>query len=104
MLRSLIKKIFGKLSQTYFYRRRRLALVFRHISIFCSIPNIWKPKTVNEIVLKKLLFDRDPKLTLFADKIKVRDLAKQKESPLEIVYKFQCQIISTLFLPSLTLK
>ena len=78
MLRSLIKKIFGKLSQTYFYRRRRLALVFRHISIFCSIPNIWKPKTVNEIVLKKLLFDRDPKLTLFADKIKVRDFVVER--------------------------
>lgn len=42
------------------------------------MPNLINPKTFNEKVLRKLLFDRDPKLTLFADKYLVRDYVKSK--------------------------
>jgi hypothetical protein len=61
-----------------FYKRRRLGLLCRYIAQFGRFPNLFIPKTFNEIILKKLLFDRDPRLTLFADKIAVRAYVQER--------------------------
>ena len=41
-------------------------------------PNLSSPNTFNEKVLHRMLFDRRPILTTFADKLAVRDYVKQK--------------------------
>lgn len=47
-------------------------LVGRYVRHFRKLPRLRRPRTFQEHVLAKLLFDRDPKLTLFADKYAVR--------------------------------
>ncbi|MCX5700300.1 MAG: ATP-grasp fold amidoligase family protein [Candidatus Omnitrophica bacterium] len=42
------------------------------------MPNLINPQTLNEKILLKMLFDRNPKLTLFADKFLVRDFVKSR--------------------------
>lgn len=37
-----------------------------------------RPKTLNEKILRKMLFDRNPRLTLFADKFLVRNYVRSK--------------------------
>jgi hypothetical protein len=55
-----------------------LMLVARYVARFRRMPNLWRPSTFNEHVLAKLLFDRDPRLTLFADKVAVREFVRQR--------------------------
>ncbi len=45
---------------------------------FGKFPNLIKPKTFNERLIFKMLFDRNPKLTMFADKYLVRRFVEQK--------------------------
>ncbi len=47
-------------------------LVGRYIHVYGRIPHLVRPRTFTEHVLVKLLFDRDPRLALFADKLAVR--------------------------------
>jgi hypothetical protein len=47
-------------------------LVARYVRTFRELPRLSRPRTFNEKLLVKLLVDRDPKLTLFADKFAVR--------------------------------
>ncbi|MEA2660958.1 MAG: hypothetical protein QOH08_530 [Chloroflexota bacterium] len=47
-------------------------LLARYVRNFRRPPRLLRPRTFNEHVLVKLIFDRDPKLTLFADKLAVR--------------------------------
>ena len=42
------------------------------------MPNLMMPETFNEKLLHKMLFDRDHKLTLFADKYLVRDFVRSR--------------------------
>lgn len=53
-------------------------LVARYVARFRRVPNLLRPRTFNEHVLVKLLFDRDPLLTLFADKFAVRDFVRER--------------------------
>jgi TupA-like ATPgrasp len=53
-------------------------LVARYIRIFRRVPNMRHPRTFNEHVLAKLLFDRDPRLRLFADKFGVRAFVEDR--------------------------
>lgn len=55
-----------------------LRCIYRYIRRFGRIPNLIAPGTLNEKILRKMLFDRDKKLTLFADKLLVRDLVKAR--------------------------
>jgi hypothetical protein len=47
-------------------------LILRYVRHYRRLPRLVRPRTFNEHLLVKLLFDRDPKLTLFADKFAVR--------------------------------
>ncbi|MEK6206490.1 MAG: ATP-grasp fold amidoligase family protein [Chloroflexota bacterium] len=59
--------------RTFLWRHLpRVMLVARYVRHFGRLPRILRPQTFNERVLVKLLFDRDPRLTLFADKFAVR--------------------------------
>jgi hypothetical protein len=53
-------------------------LVARYVRNFGRLPNLRRPRTFNEHVLVKLLFDRDPRLTIFADKFAVRGFVKDR--------------------------
>lgn len=53
-------------------RLPRAMLVGRYVRVFRRLPRLLRPRTFTENVLVKLLFDRDPKLALFADKFAVR--------------------------------
>ena len=52
-------------------------LILRYVRHFRRLPRLLRPRTFTEHVLVKLLFDRDPKLTLFADKFAVRRYVAQ---------------------------
>jgi hypothetical protein len=73
-----LRKFFHKITWRYFYKKRRFGLICRYIALFGKIPNLILPRTYNEILLKKLLFDRNPQLTLIADKVKVRDFVIER--------------------------
>jgi hypothetical protein len=53
-------------------------LLARYIHRFRRVPNLWHPRTFNEHVLVKMIWDRDPRLTFFADKVAVRDYVRAK--------------------------
>lgn len=53
-------------------------LVLRYIRVFRRVPRLVRPRTFTEHLLVKLLVDRDPKLTLFADKFTVRAYVSKK--------------------------
>jgi hypothetical protein len=53
-------------------------LVARYARIFRRWPKLRNPQTFNEHILSKLLFDRDPRLTLFADKLAVREYVRER--------------------------
>jgi hypothetical protein len=53
-------------------------LLARYLRHFRRIPRLWQPKRFTEHLLVKLLFDRDPKLKLFADKYAVRSYVAQR--------------------------
>jgi hypothetical protein len=42
------------------------------------IPNLIYPKTFNDKLCRRMLFDRDPQMTLFADKCSVRDFVRER--------------------------
>src|SRR5262249_44431540 len=88
MIRSIVRKILGAkpLYRVCVPARRALAsqippLVSRPIfyyRTFGRIPNLIRPRTFNEKVLYKSLFDRRPLIGLFADKYQVRDYVRKK--------------------------
>jgi len=47
--------------------------VGRYIRYFGRLPHLLRPRTFSDKLLVRLLFDRDPRLTFFADKVAVRD-------------------------------
>jgi len=53
-------------------------LIARYIHYVRRVPRLRNPRTFTEKVLHKMLFDRDPRLTLFADKVAVRDFVKAR--------------------------
>ena len=55
-----------------------LAGIRRHRRIFGVWPNLLHPTTFNEHCLHGLLFNRDPRLTLLADKVQVRQLVAER--------------------------
>jgi hypothetical protein len=57
-------------------RWRTYYLIKRYRQIFGRWPRIIYPKTFNEKILVKLLTDRNPERTIYADKLLVRDLIK----------------------------
>lgn len=52
---------------------RSLYMVWRFYMKLGYLPNVLAPRTLNEKVLAKMLFDRTPQLRVVADKIAVRD-------------------------------
>jgi hypothetical protein len=59
-----------------FFPASKCIKTYKHV--FGRLPNVIKPKTFNEKILRKMLFDRNPRLTLFADKFLVRDFVKSR--------------------------
>ncbi len=53
-------------------------LVARYVSYFRRLPRFAQPRTFTEKLLIRLLFDRDPRLITFADKVAVRDYVNAK--------------------------
>ncbi len=53
-------------------------LIQRYVRQFRRLPRLWRPRTFTEHVLAKVLFDRDPKLTRFADKYAVRSYVAER--------------------------
>jgi len=56
----------------------RAMLLTRYIHRFREVPNVRHPRTFTEHVLVRMLFDRDPRLALFADKLSARGYAKAR--------------------------
>ena len=53
-------------------------LILRYVRHYRRLPRLVRPRTFTEHVLVKLLFDRDPKLMLFADKFAVRGYVAER--------------------------
>jgi hypothetical protein len=53
-------------------------LVGRYIRYFGRLPPLFRPRTFTEKMLVRLLFDRTPRLTFFADKLAVRDYVRDR--------------------------
>jgi len=56
----------------------RAMLLTRYIHRFHEVPNLTRPRTFTEHLLVRMLFDRDPSLALFADKLAARAYAKAR--------------------------
>jgi len=56
----------------------RAMLLARYMYRFRQVPNLMRPRTFTEHVLVRMLFDRDPRLALFADKLTARAYAKAR--------------------------
>src|SRR5205807_9988820 len=56
----------------------RAMLLTRYIHRFRQVPNLWRPRGFTEHLLVRMLFDRDPRLALFADKLTARAYAKAR--------------------------
>ena len=52
--------------------------LMRYRSTFGRFPNVIFPKTYNEKIQRRMLFDRNPRLTLFSDKFLVRDYVRSR--------------------------
>ena len=52
--------------------------VFRYGRIHRTIPNLIRPKTFNEKVLHRIVFEREPWMTMVADKYRVRDYVRER--------------------------
>ena len=52
--------------------------VGRYIRYFGRLPHLLRPRTFTDKLLVRLLFDRDPRLTFFADKVAVRDYVSER--------------------------
>jgi len=48
----------------------------RYRDTFGRLPNVIRPRTFNERIQRKILFDRNPRLALFADKLRVREYVR----------------------------
>lgn len=70
----IIKPLMGRLLQ--FLPQLNALNSYRYQ--FGRMPNLINPITFNERIIKKMIFDRDPKLPLFADKYRVRDYVSKK--------------------------
>lgn len=56
---------------------------------FCYIHLYWpdfdKPKTISEKIWNRMLYDRDPRLTLVSDKLRVREYVSEKEGSKHLI-------------------
>lgn len=71
MLKNLYRLIISKLPKKY-----RLALTY--FRVFGVFPNIENPQNFNEKVLNRILYDKDSRFSLLADKYNVREYIKEK--------------------------
>ena len=85
MIRHIAKKIPGARkaywSVTQAISRHTPPVVTRvraYYRTFGRIPSLYQPRTFNEKILYKSLFDRRPLIGIFADKFRVRDYVKNK--------------------------
>jgi hypothetical protein len=53
-------------------------VISHYKKVFGKTPDLKNPKTINEFIAKRKVYDRDPLLTLCADKFKVREYVKEK--------------------------
>jgi len=77
-LKEILKPIVKLPLQFCFKTFPELKCIDRYRLKFGRLPNLITPQTFNEKLLLKKLFDRNPKLTLFADKYLVRDFVKSR--------------------------
>lgn len=56
----------------------KLAILYHFVSRHGYAPSLRNPKTFNEWLNRKILFDRNPLLTLTTDKLAVRDYVRQR--------------------------
>ena len=52
--------------------------VYRYARIHRTIPNLLRPRTFNEKVLHRIVFERRPWMTMVADKYRVRDYVRER--------------------------
>ena len=77
-IKKVLKFIFKPFLPICFKVIPESANIIYYRRVFRRLPNLVKPKTFNEKIIHKIVFDRNPKLTLFADKFLVRDFVKSK--------------------------
>lgn len=70
------KKMLKLIPGPLFPHRLKAILVYRRE--FGRMPALLNPRTFNEKILRKRLFDRNPKLTLFADKLLARGFVESR--------------------------
>lgn len=105
-IQKILKDILRPLWRVYFDTiYARILAINKHRRTFGRMPNLISPKTFNDKILCKMLFDRDPKLTLFADKLLVRDFVRSRlggDEHLTKLYGFvdNASEISNLNLPN----
>ena len=75
----------------------------RYMNTFGHFPNFINPKTFNEKVERKILFDRNPMLAVFADKLRVREYVTSKLGDDECLTKLYAVVASPSDIGRLTL-
>ncbi len=70
----------------------RLRVALLYFRIFKKLPNLDNPKTINEKILRRIFFEKDPNFTFYADKFAVRayiaeNIGEQYLVPLVAVYE-----------------
>jgi len=59
----------------------RAELERRYQKAFGRLPNIESPRSFNELMLCRILYDRDPRLRIICDKLAVRDFIREHAGP-----------------------
>ena len=77
-METLLRELRGALRVLVWRSFPRGMLLTRYIRRFRQLPNLRHPRTFKEHLLVKMLFDRDPRLTLFADKLTAREYVNVK--------------------------
>jgi len=88
--RMFLVKIYRSFTQRLDARKRSLLVrlqdkifpaskvIFEYRRVFKRMPDLLSPGTFNEKIIRKMIFDRDDRLTIFADKFLARDFVRSK--------------------------
>jgi len=63
----------------------RAELERRYLSIFGCLPSVDAPSGFNDWMLRRILYDRDPRLRTICDKLAMRDFVRERAGPDSVV-------------------
>lgn len=70
-------RIYG-IIDTFIQRSDFIYTILRYKRGFGRWPRLLRPRTFNEWIIRRMLFDRNPRLTMFADKCEVRQYVRER--------------------------